>query len=713
MVYHPEFENMGQKDGVEAWRVENMELVPVPGRLCGEFYSGDAYLVLRTIETCGRKQYNLHFWLGADCSQDERAAAVIFAVQVDDFLQGEPIQYRECQGNESSTFLGYFKTGLLYMKGGVASGLQHVMTNEVSVTRLLWVKGRHTVRTAEVLLDWGSFNRGDSFILDLGAKIIQWSGCESNPFERMKATLVARGIRDNERCGRADLDLVVEGEEPEIMLELLGEKPDLPGAPTDDTVSDVLHRKEAQLYKVSNASGDLQVTLVAESCPFSQDDLHSDECFIVDNGTCGTVYIWKGRCANAEERSGVLNISESVLEKMNYPTSTNIQILPQYAETPLFKQFFGDWSDPDDTVGMGTAYVSSQIAKIQKIPFDVSALHESPAMAAQYGMVDKGDGPKQIWRIEGSDKVAVDPSMHGQFYGGDSYIIQYDYQHDFKRGQLIYIWQGAESSQDEVGASAVLAFKLDDELGGSAVQMRVVQGKEPGHLVSLFGGKPMVVYKGGTSREGGQSEVADTRLFQLRSNPLGQCRAVEMNPASSNLNSGDAFLLASPAGCWTWKGKNSTSAEVRGAEDLAELLKVEPTVLEEGAEEAAFWDALGGEEDYCRAPRQKNNMEAHPPRLFSCSNKTGNFKMEEVPGELTQDDLAPDDVMLLDAWFQLFLWIGNEAQEEEKTEAASAAVKYIECDPADRDPSVPILTVHQGGELPTFTGWFTGWNYER
>lgn len=28
-------------------------------------------------------------------------------------------------------------------------------------------------------------------------------------------------------------------------------------------------------------------------------------------------------------------------------------------------------------------------------------------------------------------------------------------------------------------------------------------------------------------------------------------------------------------------------------------------------------------------------------------------QMEEVPGELTQDDLAPDDVMVLDTWDQV------------------------------------------------------------
>lgn len=46
--------------------------------------------------------------------------------------------------------------------------------------------------------------------------------------------------------------------------------------------------------------------------------------------------------------------------------------------------------------------------------------------------------------------------------------------------------------------------------------------------MSLFGGKPMIIYKGGTSREGGQTAPASTRLFQVRASSSGATRAVEV-----------------------------------------------------------------------------------------------------------------------------------------------------------------------------------------
>lgn len=50
----------------------------------------------------------------------------------------------------------------------MATGFQHVVTNEANVKRLLHVKGRRAIRAKQVDLSWSSFNKGDCFIIDLG-----------------------------------------------------------------------------------------------------------------------------------------------------------------------------------------------------------------------------------------------------------------------------------------------------------------------------------------------------------------------------------------------------------------------------------------------------------------------------------------------------------------------------------------------------------------
>ena len=38
----------------------------------------------------------------------------MLTTQMDDYLGGDPVQYREVQGNESEMFKGYFKSGIVY-----------------------------------------------------------------------------------------------------------------------------------------------------------------------------------------------------------------------------------------------------------------------------------------------------------------------------------------------------------------------------------------------------------------------------------------------------------------------------------------------------------------------------------------------------------------------------------------------------------------------
>ena len=64
MVHHKEFEKAGQSAGLQIWRIESMELAPVAQSLHGNFFTGDAYVVLRTAVQKNNYFYDLHYWLG-------------------------------------------------------------------------------------------------------------------------------------------------------------------------------------------------------------------------------------------------------------------------------------------------------------------------------------------------------------------------------------------------------------------------------------------------------------------------------------------------------------------------------------------------------------------------------------------------------------------------------------------------------------------------
>ena len=63
----------------------------------------------------------------------------------------------------------------------------------------------------------------------------------------------------------------------------------------------------------------------------------------------------------------------------------------------------------------------------------------------------------------------------------------------------------------------------------------------------------------------------------------------------------------------------------------------------------------------------------YPSRLFLCSNATGRFEVEEI-FNFTQEDMDDDDVMLLDTYDSIFLWIGQKSNSKEKQEAMKTAV---------------------------------------
>ncbi|KAG9271627.1 villin-1 [Astyanax mexicanus] len=698
--------------GLQIWRVENMELVPCPSKTYGQFFEGDSYVTLYTQKTSSSYSYDIHYWLGKETSVDEQGAAAIYTTLMDDHLGGVAVQHREAQGYESPTFLGYFKNGIIYKKGGVASGMKQVETNVSDVRRLLHVKGKKNVVAGEVDMSWNSFNKGDVFLLDLGNGIIQWNGPQSNRMERLKGMNLAKDIRDRERGGRAQV-VVVEGDDEasspkamEVMMKFLGERREIKDPIPDEVVDEKL-KSSIKLFHISDASGNLVVKEVAVK-PLTQDLLNQEDCYLLDQGGI-RIFVWKGRKSSKKERSEALDKAEAYKKAKGYPPSTYVETVNDGSESSVFKQLFQKWTVKGQTVGMGTTHSPGKIAKVEQVKFDVTSMHARPDLAAQYKMVDDGTGEAETWRIENNEPVPVDRKWLGHFYGGDCYLILYTYEVSGKKHYLLYIWQGRHASTAELTASAYQAVILDQKYNGEPVQVRVPMGKEPMHLMAIFKGR-MVVYEDGSSRGDSTYVQPTVRLFHVHGSNEFNTRATEVPPRSASLNSNDVFVLSTPTCCYLWYGKGCSGDEREMSKSLADIIsKREKQVIAEGQEPADFWVQLGGKSQYASGKRlQEENLQI-TPRLFECSNKTGTFIATEI-ANFNQDDLDESDVMLLDVWDQVFLWIGNRSNDTEKKEAVLTAQEYLKSHPAGRDPDTPILVVKQSFEPPTFTGWFHAWD---
>lgn len=65
------------------------------------------------------------------------------------------------------------------------------------------------------------------------------------------------------------------------------------------------------------------------------------------------------------------------------------------------------------------------------------------------------------------------------------------------------------------------------------------------------------------------------------------------------------------------------------------------------------------------------------------------FPLAFPPGVF--QDLIEEDVMILDTYSEVFVWVGRGANEEEKKESLRIAKEYITSDPSGRDVDSTLL----------------------
>lgn len=332
------WKDIGKEVGLQIWRIEQFKVIAVPKEQYGSFYSGDSYIVLHTYKAKAdstKLLHDVHFWLGTYTTQDEAGTAAYKTVELDDYLHGLPVQYREVQGFESARFLGYFPKGIRLLEGGKESGFKHVTAGTYR-TRLLQVKGKKHIRVHEVPLSSKSLNSGDVFIVDGEKELIQWNGSKSGALEKAKGAEVTQAI-EGERNGKVSGRVVEEAGDDAFWAALGGK-----GAVADATAggSDIEHEKAhvASLHRLSDASGKFTFSEVAKGDKFKHSQLDSSDVFILDTGA--EIFAWVGKNSSSGEKKKALQFAQQYVGDHKLPVHTSIARILEGGENELFESFF-------------------------------------------------------------------------------------------------------------------------------------------------------------------------------------------------------------------------------------------------------------------------------------------------------------------------------------------------------------------------------------
>ncbi|KAL3819575.1 hypothetical protein ACJIZ3_005480 [Penstemon smallii] len=708
----PAFQGAGQKAGIEIWRIENFHPVPVPKSSHGKFFTGDSYVILKTTALKnGALRRDIHYWLGKDTSQDEAGTAAIKTVELDAALGGSAVQYREVQGHETEKFLSYFKPCIIPQEGGVASGFKHAEAEEHQ-TRLYVCRGKHVVHVKEVPFARSSLNHDDIFILDTSSKIFQFNGSNSSIQERAKALEVVQYVKDTYHDGKCEIAAIEDGKlmadaEAGEFWGFFGGFAPLPRKTnTDEPKStDIVPSK---LFCVEKGEA---VPIEADS--WTRELLETNKCYILD---CGVeVFVWMGRNTSLEERKTASKTVEELLRSLDKPKSHIILVIEGF-ETVMFRSKFDSWPQTTNvTVSEDGRGKVAAMLKRQGVNVKGLLKAESPKEEPQPHIDCTGD--LQVWRVDGQEKTLLEASDQSKFYSGDCYIFHYTYPGEDKEEHLIGTWFGKQSIEDDRVSATSQASKMVEALKFLPTQARIYEGHEPIQFFAIF--QSFIVFKGGLST-GYKNHIAENELpddtyaedglalFRVQGTGPENMQAIQVEPVASSLNSSYCYILHNDSSLFTWSGNLTTSDDHELVERQLDLIKpnMQTKLQKEGSESEQFWDLIGEKSDY---QSQKIAREAEAdPHLFSCTLSKGDLKVTEVYN-FNQDDLMTEDIFILDCHSDIYVWVGQQVEPKNKTNALNIGEKFVERDflLEKLSTQAPIYIVMEGSEPTFFTRFFT------
>uniref|UniRef100_A0A8C4R4D1 FLII actin remodeling protein n=1 Tax=Eptatretus burgeri TaxID=7764 RepID=A0A8C4R4D1_EPTBU len=750
-------EDVGQIPGVLVWHIENFVPMLTDESFHGRFYKADCYIVLKTfMEESGSLNWQIFYWIGTDSSLDKMACAAIHAVNLRNFLGAESRTVREEMGDESDEFMAVFEDEVSYIEGGTASGF-YTVEDVNCITRLYRCIGQHNVYLQANALHGSSLDPRYSFLLDTGLIIYIWKGSQASLSSKTKARLFAEKINKNERKGQAEIVLLIQGEETEEFWEILGGQPSAikPHLPDD------FHPSKPRLFKVGLGQGYLELPQVnykllvehknkkicAELFPqqrLVQSVLDTYNVYLLD---CQTdVFVWIGRRSPRLLRAAALKLGQELLAMLPRPSHAVLLRNLEGTEMQVFKSKFKNWDDilqVDFIHGSQKGDLALKIKRDENKEAgkaDLCALFcprqaPMPLSEAEQLLEEWNEDLESIesFLLEGRKFVRLPENEFGHFYSHDCYVFLCRYwvavesheeegeeegeeekQQDEDLQSVVYFWQGREASNmGWLTFTFSLQKKFESLFPGTKMEVvRMKQQQENLKFLAHFRRKFIIHH--------GQRRAQDKRgqqpcLYHLRTNGSALCsRFIQIDTDPSLLNSEFCFILKvpfnsedSPGIVYAWIGRAADPDEAKLAEDVINSRfdsAYTKQVLNEGEEpENFFWVGIGGQKPY------KDGAEyLKLARLFRCSNDKGYFSVSEKCSDFCQDDLADDDIMILDNGNQVFMWVGKQSSQVVIKLGLKAVQVYIQ-HLRSKEAKRKLKLVRKGNEPPLFTQCFHAW----
>ena len=105
-------------------------------------------------------------------------------------------------------------------------------------------------------------------------------------------------------------------------------------------------RSKIKLYRCSDDSGKLVLTEVKDG-PLLQQDLKSDDSYLIDNGNFG-IWVWIGKRASQGERREAMRNAQGFIKAKQLKPDTPVTRVIDGGEPSEFKTLFKAWRDAEE-----------------------------------------------------------------------------------------------------------------------------------------------------------------------------------------------------------------------------------------------------------------------------------------------------------------------------------------------------------------------------